>query len=87
MTITLSSRPAASIFEKTVLRRSARVPRAGFVKLGIECEIAVELAHDLMPAGTPIDRESAEKAVGAVMAMQPFYFRPPKVRADKHRPR
>lgn len=58
---------AGVIFEKTVLRRSARVPRSGFVRLGIECEIAVELARDLAPAGAPVDRESAGKAVGAVM--------------------
>jgi len=59
---------AGVVFEKTVLRRSARVPRSGFVRLGIECEIAVELSRDLAPAGAPIDRESAGKAVGAVMA-------------------
>ena len=55
------------IFEKTVLHRSGRIPRSGFVKLGIECEIAVELARDLAPAGAPVDRESAGRAVGAVM--------------------
>ena len=59
---------AGVIFEKTVLHRSARVPRSGFVRLGIECEIAVELARDLAPAGVPVDRESAGNAVGAVMA-------------------
>lgn len=59
---------AGAIFEKTVLRRSARVPHSGFVRLGIECEIAVELSGDLAPDGAPIDRESAGKAVGAVMA-------------------
>jgi 2-oxo-3-hexenedioate decarboxylase/2-keto-4-pentenoate hydratase len=59
---------AGVIFEKTVLRRSGRVPRSGFVRLGIECEIAVVLARDLAPAGAPVDRESAGKAVGAVMA-------------------
>lgn len=59
---------AGVIFEKTVLHRSARVPRSGFVRLGIECEIAVELARDLAPAGAPVDRESAGNAVGAVMA-------------------
>ncbi|HKB81933.1 MAG TPA: fumarylacetoacetate hydrolase family protein [Burkholderiales bacterium] len=56
------------IFEKTVLHRAGRVPRSGFVKLGVECEIAVELARDLAPAGAPVDRESAGNAVGAVMA-------------------
>lgn len=59
---------AGAVFERAVLRHSARVPRSGFVRLGIECEIAVELAHDLAPAGAPVDRESAGKAVGAVMA-------------------
>jgi 2-keto-4-pentenoate hydratase len=59
---------AGVIFERTVLQRSGRVPRAGFVRLGIECEIAVELALDLTPSGVPVDRESARKAVGAVMA-------------------
>ncbi len=56
------------IFEKTVLHRSGRIPCSGFVKLGIECEIAVELARDLAPAGAPVDRESAGRAIGAVMA-------------------
>jgi 2-keto-4-pentenoate hydratase len=59
---------AGAVFEKTVLRRSAHVPHSGFVRLGIECEIAVELSGDLAPAGAPVDRESASKAVGAVMA-------------------
>jgi len=59
---------AGAVFEKTVLRRAARVPRSGFVRLGIECEIAVELALDLAPSGVPVDRESAGKAVGTVMA-------------------
>src|SRR4249919_3452645 len=59
---------AGAVFEKTVLRRSARVPRSGFVRLGIECEIAVELSRDLAPAGAPVDREAAGNAVGAVMA-------------------
>jgi 2-keto-4-pentenoate hydratase len=59
---------AGTVFEKTVLHRKARVPRSGFVRLGVECEIAVELARDLAPQGTPIDRESAARAVGAVMA-------------------
>lgn len=59
---------AGAVFEKTVLHRSARVPRSGFVRLGIECEIAVELSRDLAPAGTPVDREAAGRCVGAVMA-------------------
>ena len=63
---------AGAIFEKAVLRRSARVPRSGFVRLGIECEIAVELSRDLAPAGAPVDRQAAGEAVGAVMASIEF---------------
>lgn len=59
---------AGVIFEKTVLHRSARVPRSGFVRLGMECEIAVELARDLVPTGGTVNRESAARAVGALMA-------------------
>lgn len=59
---------AGAVFEKTVLRRSARIPRAGFVKPGIECEIAVELARDLGPDDAPFTRGSVASAVGAVMA-------------------
>ena len=59
---------AGVVFETTVLRRSARIPRSGFVRLGIECEIAVALARDLAPLGAPVDRVSAGDAVGGVMA-------------------
>jgi 2-oxo-3-hexenedioate decarboxylase/2-keto-4-pentenoate hydratase len=59
---------AGRVFEKTVLRRTGRVPRSGFVKLGIECEIAVELSRDLQPEAAPFTRESVANAVGAVMA-------------------
>ncbi|MGQ0578894.1 MAG: 2-keto-4-pentenoate hydratase [Betaproteobacteria bacterium] len=59
---------AGRVFEKTVLRRAGRVPRSGFVKLGIECEIAVELSRDLPPEAAPYTRDSVANAVGAVMA-------------------
>ena len=59
---------AGVVFEKAVRRRAASVPASGFVRLGIECEIAVELARDLAPAGAPVDRQAAGEAVGAVMA-------------------
>ncbi|HEX4986425.1 MAG TPA: fumarylacetoacetate hydrolase family protein [Burkholderiales bacterium] len=59
---------AGVVFARTVLRGSASVPRSGFVRLGMECEIAVELARDLGPAGSPVDRAAAAQAVGAVMA-------------------
>lgn len=59
---------AGVIFEKSVLRRSGRIPRSGFVKPGIECEIAVELARDIGPEDAPFTRGSVAPAVGAVMA-------------------
>ncbi len=59
---------AGSIHERAVLHRTARLPRSRFVRLGIECEIAVELAHDLEPEDAPLDRESVAPAVGAAMA-------------------
>jgi 2-keto-4-pentenoate hydratase len=59
---------AGRIFEKTLLRRSGRIPHSGFIKLGVECEIAVELARDLPPQGASFTRESVAPAVGAVMA-------------------
>ena len=59
---------AGEVFEKTVLHRSGRVPRAGFVKLGIECEIAVELGRDIYPQDAPFTRDSVAGSVAAVMA-------------------
>jgi 2-keto-4-pentenoate hydratase len=59
---------AGNVYARGVLRGSGRVPRSGFIKLGIECEIAVELASDLAPQDTPFDRDSVVPAVGAVMA-------------------
>ena len=55
------------VFSKSVMHKHGRVPRHGFVKIGIECEIAVRLSHDLLPQTTPYTRESVESAVGEVM--------------------
>ena len=43
------------------------VPRSGFVKLGIECEIAVELARNIFPSDGPFTRENIAPAVQSVM--------------------
>lgn len=59
---------AGEVFEKTVLQRSGQVPRAGFVRLGIECEIAVELGRDIYPQDAPFTRDSVAASVAAVMA-------------------
>lgn len=59
---------AGRIFSQTVMHGSARIPRSGFVKIGVECEIAVQLAHDLPAQSAPYTRETVAAAVGAVMA-------------------
>lgn len=59
---------AGRIFSDTVLQRRGIVPRHGFVRLGIECEIAVRLSRDLPPMERPYDREAVSDAVGEVMA-------------------
>ncbi len=59
---------AGRIFSRTVLQRRGRVPASGFVRLGIECEIAVRLSRDLPPTVRPYDRHAVAEAVGEVMA-------------------
>jgi 2-oxo-3-hexenedioate decarboxylase/2-keto-4-pentenoate hydratase len=56
-----------NIYAAGVLRGGARVPRSRFVRLGMECEIAVELGRDLGAAQGPYDRERVAAAVRAVM--------------------
>jgi len=55
------------IHAAAVLRGHARVPRRRFVRVGIECEIAVELGRDLLAADAPYDRANVAHAVRAVM--------------------
>jgi 2-keto-4-pentenoate hydratase len=57
---------AGVIFAKSVLRGQGSVPRSGFLKLGVECEIAVQLRRSL--EGGPFTRENVAEAVGTVMA-------------------
>jgi 2-keto-4-pentenoate hydratase len=59
---------AGRIFGQTVIHRSGRIPRSGFVKVGIECEIAVELGADLGGETATHTRESVAEAVRGVMA-------------------
>ncbi len=59
---------AGRIFSKTVMHEHGRVPRHGFVKIGMECEIAVRLSQDLPPQKAPYTRETVAPAVAEVMA-------------------
>jgi 2-keto-4-pentenoate hydratase len=61
------SGPAAGFMRAAGLYTSgATVHFADFINPGVECEIAVRLAHDLRPA--PCTRTEAEAAVGELMA-------------------
>ena len=58
---------AAAVMEKTVHHTPARVRLNDFGRLGVECEIAVRLAHDLPAERAPYTRASVAEAIGAVM--------------------
>ncbi len=59
---------AGRIFRSTVMQQRGRVPHRGFVRIGMECEIAVRLQRDLPPRAEPYAREDVAPAVGEVMA-------------------
>lgn len=59
---------AGAVFESTVYQSPARVRHADFVRVGVECEIVVRLARDLLPAGAVFTRHNVAVAVGEVMA-------------------
>ena len=73
------SEPCAGGLLASGMRQSpARLDSSEFVRLGVECEIAVELAEELSPAGAPYTREKVSEAVGAVMpAFEVVDFRTP----------
>ncbi len=58
---------AAAIMEKTVHHMPAQVRLSDFGRLGVECEIAVQIAHDLPAERAPYTRDSVAEAIGAVM--------------------
>ena len=56
------------IFQKRVHAAPARIAKADFIHLVIECELAVRLKTDLPPTGTPYTRDSVRRAIGSVMS-------------------
>jgi 2-keto-4-pentenoate hydratase len=58
---------AGEVFARTVFRGAGRLAVAEHLRLGVECELAVELAADLAGHG-PFTRDSVADAVGAVCA-------------------
>jgi 2-oxo-3-hexenedioate decarboxylase/2-keto-4-pentenoate hydratase len=59
---------AGGVHAATVHDREARARHADYVRVGVECEIAVRLRRDLAPAGAPFDRDKVAPAVEAVLA-------------------
>lgn len=56
------------VFARTVYTSPAEIPRAGFVRVGVECEIVARLATPLVPRPVAYTRRDVERAVGALMA-------------------
>lgn len=54
---------AGGIFRPTVHHGQARLPRAQFVRVGVECEIAVRLARDLASERTPNSPDSSRQGL------------------------
>jgi 2-oxo-3-hexenedioate decarboxylase/2-keto-4-pentenoate hydratase len=59
---------AGGVFAPTVRHASGTFSHAEFLHVGVECEIAVRLGHDLPPQRAPYDRAVVAAAVGACMA-------------------
>ena len=53
------------VFEKGVHDSGAKLAASGYVRVGVECEIAVRLARDLLPAEQPFTAERVGEAVEA----------------------
>ena len=59
---------AGGVLQPGVQRREARYRHADFLRVGVECEIAVALARDLPAAGAPYGWHNVGGAIGACMA-------------------
>jgi 2-keto-4-pentenoate hydratase len=59
---------AGALMATTIYHSPATLKGTSYRRLGMECEVAVELAADLPASGAPYTRDSVSEAVGAVMA-------------------
>jgi 2-oxo-3-hexenedioate decarboxylase/2-keto-4-pentenoate hydratase len=59
---------AGGVLAPTVQRQDGHYRHGDFVRIGVECEIAVALSRDLPASGAPYDRHQVASAVGACMA-------------------
>ena len=66
--MSIESPCAGGVLAPGVRQESGAFGHAEFVRVGVECEIAVRLAVDLPPAMAPFTRAAVEAAVGECMA-------------------
>jgi 2-keto-4-pentenoate hydratase len=59
---------AGGVFAPTVQHERGTFRHADFLHVGVECEVAVRLAHDLPAQRAPYDRRAVAAAVSACMA-------------------
>lgn len=59
---------AGDIFAASVLRSGRRVNSRAYRRLGVECEIVIEIGREITPDDAPFTRETIVSAVAAVMA-------------------
>lgn len=59
---------AGGVFASTVHAANARVAAKDYLRLGVECEIAVRLGRGLGPADAPFSADTVSGAVAGVMA-------------------
>ncbi|QIG47133.1 hypothetical protein G5V57_04890 [Nordella sp. HKS 07] len=64
----IASPCAGQVFDRTVLSQAGQVSRASYRKLGVECEIVVEIGTDIEPRRQDHTRQSVESHVRAAMA-------------------
>jgi 2-keto-4-pentenoate hydratase len=58
---------AGAIMAGTVRPSPVTLPRSDYVRLGVECEVAVQLGRALPAGQAPYRREQVDDAVGAIM--------------------
>ena len=58
---------SGSVFARGVHQSGASLRHADFVRVGVECEIAVRLARDLVPSAAPFTAEVAAQAIEAYL--------------------
>ena len=63
----LSEPLSGAILAETVHHSPAVLRCSDYIRLGVECEIAVRIGEDIMPAGAPYRRDAIDRYVDVVM--------------------